>query len=232
MIRATLVYIFVSLYVLIMSPIAFLWAWLSGDAPFIYRAGRFCLYVAGWMSGVKVLVRGKEMLSPGQTYLFLSNHQGNLDAPIIICVAGRELRSLFKKEMMRIPVLPLAMKKVGFLPIDRTDPARAHACLDEGAKMLKDGHSFFAFPEGTRSRDGCLGPFKKGVFHMALKAGVPIVPVSIKNTNTIQPRGKYAIRPGTIEVTFHDPIPTAQFQFEDRARLIEATRAAIAAGLR
>jgi 1-acyl-sn-glycerol-3-phosphate acyltransferase len=184
------------------------------------------------MGGVKAVVRGREMLAPGQTYLFLSNHQGNLDAPIIICVADRELRAPFKKEMMRIPVLSLAMKKVGFLPIDRTNPARAHACLDEGAQMLKDGHSFFAFPEGTRSRDGCLGPFKKGVFHMALKAGVPIVPVSIKNTIAIQPRGTYAIRPGTVEVTFHDPIPTAQLQIGDRERLIEATRTAIATGLK
>ncbi len=231
MIRATLVYVFVSVYVLIMAPIAFLWAYISGDASFIYRAGRFSLYIAGWIAGLKLLVHGKEKLSPTQTYLFLSNHQSNLDAPIIISVAGRQLRALFKQEMMRIPVLPLAMRKVGFVPIDRTDPARAHASLDQGAQMLKDGHSFFAFPEGTRSRNGSLGPFKKGVFHMALKSGVPIVPVSIKNASVVQPAGTYAIRPGVVEVTFHDPISTAEFQVEDRDRLIEATRTSIAAGL-
>ena len=232
MIRATFVYVFVGLYVLIMSPIAFLWAWLSGDTPFIYRAGRFCLYVAGWMCGVRVRVQGKEIFSSGQPFLFLSNHQGNLDAPVIICcVADRELRALFKKEMMRIPVLPLAMKKVGFVPIDRTDPASAHASLHEGVQMLRDGHSFFAFPEGTRSRDGSLGPFKKGVFHMAIKAGVPVVPVTIKNTNVLQPPGSYRIRPGTVEVTFHSPIPTSELHAEDRDRLIEAVRTAIAAAL-
>lgn len=232
MIRATLVYVFVSLYVLIMTPIAFLWAWISGDAPFIYRAGRFCLYIAGWMCGVKVRARGKEILSSGQTFLFLSNHQGNLDAPVIICcVADRHLRALFKKEMMRIPLLPKAMKKVGFVPIDRTDPASAHASLDDAAKMLRDGNSFFAFPEGTRSRDGSLGPFKKGVFYMAIKAGVPVVPVTIKNTNVLQPPGSYRICPGTVEVTFHNPIPTSELHVEDRDRLIEAVRTAIAAAL-
>lgn len=231
MIRATLVYVFVSLYLLVMSPIALLWTYLSKDTGFLYRAARFCMYVAGWMCGLKLLVRGKEKLSPGQTYLFLSNHQGNFDGPIIVCTAGRDLRAVIKKEMMSIPVLSLVMKQVEFLPIDRTDPARARASIDEGAQMLRHGYSFFAFPEGTRSRDGCLGPFKKGVFHMALKAGVPVVPVSIKNTITIQPPGTYAIRPGTVEVTFHDPIPTAQLQVEDRDRLIEAIRTAIATGL-
>lgn len=232
MIRATFAYLFVSVFVLVVSPIAFLWAWISGDPSFIYRAGRFCLYLAGWMCGVKVRARGKEVLSSGKTFLFLSNHQGNLDAPVIICtVADRHLRALFKKEMMRIPVLPQAMKKVGFVPIDRTDPARAHASLDDAAKMLRDGNSFFAFPEGTRSRNSSLGPFKKGVFYMAIKAGVPIVPVTIKNTNMLQPPGSYRIRPGTVEVTFHNPIPTCDFQVEDRDRLIEAVRTAIAAAL-
>jgi 1-acyl-sn-glycerol-3-phosphate acyltransferase len=232
MIRSTLAYVFVSLFVLVVSPIAFLWAWISGDAPFIYRAGRFCLYVAGWICGVRVRTRGKEILSSGQTFLFLSNHQGNLDAPVIICtVADRHLRALFKQEMMRIPVLPLAMKKVGFVPIDRTDPTSAHASLDHAAKMLRDGNSFFAFPEGTRSRNGSLGPFKKGVFHMAIKAGVPIVPVTIKNTNLLQPPGSYRIRPGIVELTFHNPIPASGLQVEDRDRLIEAVRTAIAAGL-
>ena len=231
MIRATLVYVFVGLYLMIMAPIAFLWAWVSGNPSFIYRAGRSCIFVAGWMCGVNVRVRGKEMLIPGRTYLFLCNHQGNLDAPVMICVIDRQLRALFKQEMMRIPVLPQAMKKVGFVPIDRTDPARAHASLDHAAKMLRDGNSFFAFPEGTRSRNGSLGPFKKGVFYMAIKAGVPVVPVTIKNTNLLQPPGSYGILPGTVEVTFHKPISTSEYQIEDRDRLIEAVRAAISAAL-
>ncbi len=231
MIRATLVYVFISVYLLVMAPVTFLWAYLSGSPVFIYRAGRFCLCVAGWMCGLKVLVRGREKLSAEQTYLFLSNHQANLDSPLIICVAGRILRTVFKQEMTKIPVLAQAMMKVGCLPIDRSDPARAHACLDEGTRMLKEGHSFFAFPEGTRSRNGALGPFKKGVFYMAIKAGVPVVPVTIRNSSAIQPPGSYAIRPGTVEVIFHDPIPTAQLQIEDRDRLIEATRTAIDKGL-
>jgi len=231
MIRSTFVYVFVGLYVLIMAPITFLWAWISGNPSLIYSAGRFCLFVAGWMSGVRVRVHGKEKLVPGQTYFFLCNHQGNLDPPVIICVIDRHLRALFKQEMLRIPVLPRAMQKVGFVPIDRTDPARAHDSLENAAKMLRDGNSFFSFPEGTRSRNGSLGPFKKGVFHMAIRAGMPVVPVTIKNTSLLQPPGSYRIRPGSVDVTFHNPIPTRDFQIEDRDRLIEAVRAAIAAAL-
>jgi 1-acyl-sn-glycerol-3-phosphate acyltransferase len=117
------------------------------------------------------------------------------------------------------------------VPIDRSDPQRALSSIELGARLLKEGYSFIAFPEGTRSRDGQLGEFKKGVFVMALKGGVPIVPISIINSRNIQPPGEYAIRPGLIEVIFHDPIPSQDMSLEDRDHLIEMTRRAISSGL-
>ncbi len=231
MLRATLVYTFVGLFVVIVGPVAIVWTLLRRESAFIYRASRFCMRIAGWMCGLKVKVRGREKLSPGQHYQFLSNHQANFDGPIMTCIAGRDLRAVVKKEMMSLPVLSIVFRQVGYVPIDRTDPASARAGIDEAARRLRSGMSFFAFPEGTRSRDGRLGPFKKGVFIMALKAGAPVVPVSIRNTMSIQPPGAYAIRPGTVEITFHDPIPTDRLTYEDRDWLIEETRGAIEAGL-
>ena len=97
--------------------------------------------------------------------------------------------------------------------------------------MLAEGESFFAFPEGTRSRDGKLGVFKKGVFIMAIKAQVPIMPVTIIGSARIQPPGSYAVKPGTIKVIFHDAIPTAGLGMEDRNQLVQRTRDAIAEDL-
>jgi 1-acyl-sn-glycerol-3-phosphate acyltransferase len=231
MFRATFVYLFVGIYVAIAAPIGMTWALLSGKAGHLFSLARFCLQISGWMSGIRLKVSGTERLLPEETYLFLSNHQGNFDGPILFYATRRDLCAIVKMEMMQIPVLSPVLRKANFIPIDRVDPIKARASIDRAAKLLHDGHSFFAFPEGTRSRDGHLGVFKKGVFVMALKAGVPIMPVSIRNSRAIQPPGRYGIAPATVEVIFHDPIPTNHLQMEDRDRLLQLTRAAIAAGL-
>ena len=231
MVRATLVYLFVGIYVAIAAPIGMIWALLSGKAGHLFSLARFCLRIAGWMSGIRLKVSGRERLLPEQTYLFLSNHQGNFDGPILFHATRRDLVAVVKMEMMRIPILSPVLRRAKFIPIDRADPIKARASIDRAARLLKEGHSFFAFPEGTRSRDGHLGVFKKGVFVMALKAGVPVMPVSIRNSRAIQPPGRYGIAPATVEVIFHDPIPTDHLQTEDRDKLLQLTRAAIAAGL-
>jgi len=231
MFRATLVYLFVGIYVAIAAPIGMIWALLSGKASHLFSLARICVRLAGWMSGIRLKVSGRERLIPGETYLFLSNHQGNFDGPILFHATGRNLCAVIKIEIMRIPMLSAVFRRVDFIPIDRTDPVQARTAIDRAARLLKEGHSFFAFPEGTRSRDGHLGVFKKGVFVMALKGGVPVVPVSIRNSRAIQPPGRYAIIPATVEVVFHNPIPTEGLQTEDRDRLLQMTRAAIAEGM-
>jgi len=231
MIRATLVYIFVSLYVLIMAPIGIVWTLATKDTVFIYRLARCCVRVAGWMCRIKVKIHGREKIRPGKAYLFLSNHRGNFDGPVLLYGIPRDIRGLMKQELMRIPMLSWVFKTVQFVPIDRRDSAQARAAIDRGAALLKTGLSFIAFPEGTRSRDGRLKDFKKGAFIMALKAGVPIIPITILNTGSIQPPGSYKIQPATVELFFHDPIPTDEMIMEDRNLFVEKTRAAIASAL-
>ena len=231
MVRATFVYLFVGLFVVLAFPFVFLWTLIARDPHFLYILARFCIRTAGWLSGVRVSVEGREKILPGRTYVFLSNHQGNFDGPVLCHVVPRDLRALIKKEMMRLPVLSLVLKQAQYVPIERLNPKQAQAGIDLGAQMLKEGKSFFAFPEGTRSRDGRLGEFKKGVFIMAIRARTPVIPVTILNSNKIQPPGSYGIRPGSIRVIFHDPIETEGMDLEDRNLLVQLTRDAIVSRL-
>ena len=231
MIRAILIYLFVGAYVLWAAPVGMIWIILTGDASLIFKLSRFCIRMTGWLFGIRVSVEGKEKIDPQKTYVFLSNHQGNFDGPVLLHVIGRDLRALIKQEMMRLPVLSLVFKRIQFIPIERLNPKQAHSSIEWGARLLLDGLSFFAFPEGTRSRDGRLGAFKKGVFIMAIKAQIPIIPITILNSREIQPPGQFGIRPGCIRLVIHDPIETKGMILEDRNLLVQRTREAIASAL-
>ena len=231
MIRTTMAYAFVASYICVLSPFALAWSLLTKDPTILYTLGRFCIRVAGMIVGVRVKISGREKLVRGETYLFLSNHQGNCDVPVMAHAIPGNFSSLLKKEMMSLPVFSLVLKQAQFVPVDRKDPIKAHASVDRGAALLRQGRPFISFPEGTRSRDGSLGEFKKGLFVMAIKAQKPVVPITILNSRKIQPPGTYRINPGIVEVVFHDPIPTLQMTLEDRDRLMQATRQSIASAL-
>jgi 1-acyl-sn-glycerol-3-phosphate acyltransferase len=232
MIRATIAYLFIAIYIIVLSPVAILYTCISGKTNVLYTLGRFCIRAAGLICGVRVKVQGLERIAPGMHYVFLSNHQGNFDGPVLIHLLPRDVKAMIKKEMMGIPILSWVMKKAQFVPIERTNPKKARSAIQFGAHLLTEGNSFIAFPEGTRSRDGHLGPFKKGVFIMAIIAQAPIVPITIKNSAAVQPPGQYGIKPGQIDVIVHEPIPTEGMNLDDRDRLIHSTRAAIASAMR
>jgi 1-acyl-sn-glycerol-3-phosphate acyltransferase len=231
MILAILIYLFVGGYILVMAPIGLTWGRISGDGHLLYLFAHFCIRVAGWMCRIKVRVKGREKLVPGQNYLFVSNHQGNFDGPVLLYGLRRDVRIVAKKEMLRIPVFSRVMKQVKCVTVDRSDPHSARASVDEAAKLLAEGYPFVTFPEGTRSRDGRLGPFKKGAFVMAIKAQVPIAPITLVDTRNLQMPGEFAIHPGTVHLIVHDPIPTTGMTLEDRDRLAEMAHAAIASAL-
>ena len=130
-----------------------------------------------------------------------------------------------------MPVLGRGMRARGFIPVDRRNRERAIAAVEQAVAALKAGHSFLAFPEGTRSLDGRLQTFKRGVFMMAIKAGAPIVPISVSGGRKIMPKGEFVIRPGRVRITIHDPIPTAHFDLDERQTVIDLTRQAILTGL-
>jgi 1-acyl-sn-glycerol-3-phosphate acyltransferase len=175
-----------------------------------------------------VHVRGLEHLGAGP-YIFAPNHQSHFDIAALLGYLPGSNRFAAKREMFDEPILGAVLRTMGMIPIDRNDPL---AAMDQLNQLKLDGSSVIIFPEGTRSRDGALLPFKKGPFVAAIMLGVPVVPVVCKGTTRIMPKGKYlSILPGSAEIVVLDPIETAGMSFDDRDRLRDMVRDQIAAEL-
>ena len=180
------------------------------------------------LCGVRVRTRGLERLGPGP-YVFAPNHQSHFDIAALLGLLPGVTRFATKREMFAEPILGAVLRTMGMVPIDRDDSS---ASIERLRKVALDGGSLVIFPEGTRSPDGQLQPFKKGAFVAAIGLGVPIVPVVCKGTTRIMPKGKYlSILPGQAELIVLEPIPTAGLTYEDRDRLRETVRERIAAEL-
>ncbi len=230
MFRTLFVSTVVSLYILLVGLPLLIVSIITGNTSLLYGAGIWGARMALWLAGVKVEVAGREKIPAGQPVVFMSNHQSNADPPALAAILPPIL-ILAKKEVFRIPVLGRGMRMRGFVPVDRKSRERAFAAVDEAAESLKKGQSFLVFPEGTRSKDGRLQAFKKGVFVMAIKAGVPIMPISISGGSKIMRKGELAMHPGTLKIMFHDPVMTAGHTTAERATLSAQVRHAILAGL-
>jgi len=230
MLRAILLSLLCLLFVFILGTPLLIYALISGNTDPIYNVGVSCARFAMRLGGIRLDVRGWERVPQRQAVVFMANHESNIDPPAIFACLPPVL-VLAKKESFRIPILGPAMRRRGFIPVDRADRERAIEAVEQASRALRAGHSFVVFPEGTRSPDGRLQPLKKGGFIMALKAGAPIVPVSLSGGRRIMRKGDGAIHPGTIRVTFHEPIPTAGRSVEDRDEVIREVREALLSGL-
>ncbi|HXH28320.1 MAG TPA: lysophospholipid acyltransferase family protein [Candidatus Polarisedimenticolia bacterium] len=195
-------------------PLARLWSWL------VLRTCRVT-YGARYDPG----------LDPGRSCVYVANHQSQFDIPALALAMPADFRMVAKRALLYVPIFGWALWLAGFVFIDRTDRDRAIRSLERAALRLRGGTSIVVFAEGTRSRDGRLLPFKKGGFVLALQAGVPIVPVTIRGGLAVLPRGSLRVRPGHLEVIFGAPIDTTGFSMQTKEALIEETRRAIAARL-
>lgn len=179
--------------------------------------------------GVRIVVRGLEHLEPGHNYIFMSNHASNLDPPVLIPAIPGRCSVLVKKELFRTPVLGTGMRLAELVPVDRSDREAAIESVQNAITVLRKGLHMLIFPEGTRSSDGRLLPFKKGPFHLAIDSGVPIVPVTMLGTYESWPKHRFAIQAGTVTVVFHPPLGPRDFP--DRDALMSAVRDAINSAL-
>ena len=171
------------------------------------------------------MVHGRYRLGDQPHFIYMMNHNSNLDAPAVwMCLPG-EVRALGKMELFKLPVLATAMRLGGFVPVDRSNRDRAIASVRRASRLAAAGASFLIAPEGTRSRTGKLLPFKKGGFHMATESGVSILPITVVGAFELMPPGSSRIRSGTIDVFFLEPIVTVGLDASDRARLIKRVRA-------
>jgi 1-acyl-sn-glycerol-3-phosphate acyltransferase len=199
----------------------------SGDAVIVLARlwSRLLLTTAR----VKVTVRMHGELERGQPYVFVANHLSSVDIWTLYVALPVKLRFIAKKQLGQIPLFGWAMAAGRFIFIDRQNSAAARRSIQRAAERIRDGSSVAIFPEGTRSRDGLLGPFKKGGIHLAAQAGVPIVPVSIRGSREIMPRGSLLVRRGRVEVDVGAPISTDSLSsLQERADLVERVRLQIA----
>ncbi len=155
--------------------------------------------------GLRTQVEGREKI-PAGTVLFLANHTSFIDPVPIVHALPKRVAILAKASLFKIPVVGWAFRLAGFVPVNRSDRESAIESVELAAERIKAGTSFLAYPEGTRSYDGRLLPFKRGVFVMAIRSGVPIVPMVAIGVNRLMPKGTWKIKPGHVLVRFGEPI--------------------------
>ena len=193
------------------------------------RIGRRWAKILLSLSGVKIEIVGTENIIAGKPHILMANHQSDFD--ILICMAGIPVDFIWtaKKELFRIPVFGKAMRASGFIEIDRQDREKAIQSLAQAAAKLQTGISVATFPEGTRSRDGQLLPFKQGMFYLAIQTGIPIVPVTIIGSGKIMSKKSLHVNRGGIIMAIDKPIDVSGYTIETRSALMEKVRDIMAA---
>ncbi len=203
---------------------------VTGDPAFMYRIFNWALRMVLLIAGIQVRSEGLENV-PARVCVFASNHASNLDPVALTPEIPRRVALLAKKEVFRVPILSKAIRLAGLIPVDRANKDSALESVDAAVDSLRNGLSFCVFPEGTRSRDGRLLPFKRGTFVMAIRAGVPVVPVSLAGTQNLMRKGDWRLYPGEVVVRFGKPVDASKFSLDERQRLLETVQEAVAAGL-
>jgi 1-acyl-sn-glycerol-3-phosphate acyltransferase len=201
----------------------------SGDS--VLRLARWWSRTIARLSGITIAVVCRPDFDRSRPYVFMANHLSTVDIWALLVALPVPVRMIAKKQLAAIPLLGWAMWAGRFIFIDRHNPASARRSIERAKERIRNGQSVLLFPEGTRSRDGRLLPFKKGGFHLAIDAGVPIVPVAIRGSRQAMPPGSLLVRPGKVLVTIGEPIATAGLAGDDRERLLERVRGEIVAML-
>lgn len=163
------------------------------------------------IAGARVTIVGKEHHSASEPRFYMANHQSALDIPIMLVAVDGDARFFSKGSLFRIPIFGWVLSRYGFVPIDKSSPRVTHRALERMLVRLRANPiSLAVFPEGTRTRDGSLSPFRKGTMRIATRAGLPVVPVAIEGSLTVNHRDDWHLRPGTVRVTLTEPIPASE----------------------
>ena len=226
-VRSSIAYLSVILYIIVAAPFGlFLGAvlrWKRG----LYALGHAGVGLALTLCGIRYRVAGRENIPAGTAVVFCANHESNVDPPVLFQALHPQLHILYKAELRSVPLMRTVLDVGGFVAVDRRDREQAMRSLEQGAASLRAGNPFLIFPEGTRSRTGSLLPFKKGGFIMAIKAGVPIVPVAIAGGRDAMRKGSAFVRPVHVSVRIGPPVPTAGLTVADRDELVARVRAEV-----
>ncbi len=236
MIRTAVLVAFYAVLVILLTPFILL-CMLAGWRDAIVAVGQWAMRVGRRVLGIEVEVSGldvsgRDRLDPRTPCIYMPNHLSFLDGPLLEMLIPGAARVVLKKPVLRIPIVGMAMRFVGFVPVDRKGEEGGKKSIAKAAAMMRDrGYSFLIFPEGTRSRDGKLQRFRRGGFFLALETGAPIVPVAIRGTFELMPKGQLYARRGKVRVEFLQPVPVTGFSRETMDKLMETVRTAIVTSL-
>jgi 1-acyl-sn-glycerol-3-phosphate acyltransferase len=230
MLRTVFIAVFLSLYILILGPPLLLYTLVTRHVDPLYWAGLKGVMFFVRAVGVKVRVEGKEIIPP-EVCLFVANHTSAADAPAVVGAIPRRIAVLLKESLFKWPIVGQAFTLARFIPVNRTDRESAIASVEKAVEAMRQGQSFLIYPEGTRSPDGRLQEFKKGAFVLAIKAGVPIVPVLCSGAQRVMAKHSLKIHPGEILVEFLEPIDASKFSLEERDAVNQRVHDAMAARL-
>jgi 1-acyl-sn-glycerol-3-phosphate acyltransferase len=230
-VRSVATYLAILAYIAVVAPLALLLGTVFRSKRSMYWLGHGGVGLALALAGIRYRVAGQRP-PHAVPVVFCSNHESNVDPPVLFQALHPQLHILYKAELRRFPLMRTVFDVGGFVPVDRQDRRQSFDSLDQGSASLRAGNSFLIFPEGTRSRTGDLLPFKKGGFIMALQAQVPIVPVAISGGRASMRKGSAIVRPVRVSVRIGQPIPTAGMTVDDRDRLIARVRADVECLLR
>ncbi len=217
--------------VLLLLPLLLFCCFFKFSRPVI-GAGKAALHLGKAILGLRLEISGREQIERNKPYIFMPNHLSFLDGPLLFQVIPQPVRVILKKEIFKIPVIGMSMKNVEFVPVDRKGIRGGKKSIDNAGRLIKEkGYSFLIFPEGTRSLDGELQKFRRGGFFLALNSQTPIVPVTIKGTYEIMPKGDVFVKRGLIKIIFHPPVLVEGFDKSSIPELMESVRNTIRLGL-
>ena len=216
----------ITLYTIVLGTLSIASSLFEKSGYFAHWCARMWSRLILKTTGVHLDVHGLDRLDPGRTYIFVANHQSIYDIPILFWALPFQLRIIAKESLGRLPFLGWHLRRTGHMLVDRRHPGRA--VFGWASQLMSRGLSLVVFPEGTRSRDGRVAPFKGGSFYLALEAGLPVVPLSVIGSRHVMLKGRLATFPGRVKLVIHDPIETAGLDRSHARSLAERVRQVLA----
>lgn len=213
--------IFVTVFMAVMIILV---SFVTAGGETAHKVGRIWAKCILALSNIRVTVKGLSNLKPGRSYIYMANHMSNADIPVLQAYLPVQFRWLAKAELYKIPIFGYAMKRAGYISIDRSDRKSAIESLNKAVKIIRDSVSVIIFPEGTRSRTNNVQPFKKGGFFLAVDSGVPIIPIIIHGTGRIMPKKQMLIKPGNVTLEILKPIESSDYTRKTKDDLIKKVR--------
>lgn len=222
--HTAVIYIWTVATTILMGLMAIFVSFFSKTGNSVHHIARFWGRGILWVSSIRVRISGFENIDPKLSYIVMANHLSQFDIPVLLSSMPFQFRWLAKAELFKIPIFGRGMRGAGYISIDRSDRKSAFQSLERAAKSIREGSSVMIFPEGTRSPDGGLLPFKKGGFVLAVDAGVPIIPLVISGTYDIMPKGRLLIQSHSVHIRFLSAVDTRAYSRKTKDELLERVR--------